>query len=336
MSQSPILFACSLLVLATVYWNFDILLSACTMVFCLFKSSTSWTANDIPDLKGRVAIVTGGNTGLGYTTVLELARHGAKVYMASRTQSTADAAIAAIKSDVPFAQIEFLAFDLTSLSAARAAAKQLLEKEERLDILVLNAGVMAKPYELTVDGIELQACNGTGHFALTVPLLPLLRRTAAMPDSHVRVVTLSSEGHRAAQSPNFSDLSGLNQRCATALNRYANSKLSNILFTNELQRRLAGTGIYCLSVHPGLVATNLYRGTHASYPWLALFSFLTDYVFVSPEQGARTQLYAATALEVEEKDLKAAYLTPYAQVSTPSVRAQDKSGTLAAQFWALT
>ncbi|KAJ6500609.1 hypothetical protein C8R45DRAFT_819771 [Mycena sanguinolenta] len=310
------------------------------MVFCLFASSTSWTATDIPDLKGRVAIVTGGNTGLGYTTVRELARHGAKVYMASRTQSTADAAIASIKSDVPSAQVEFLAFDLTSLSSAKAAAKKFMDKEERLDILVLNAGhvmelVSFSPCVLT----RIEYFNAdlilTGHFALTLPLLPLLRRTAALPDSHVRVVTLSSEGHRAAQNPNFSDLNSLNQKCATALNRYANSKLSNILFTNELQRRVAGTNIYCLSVHPGLVATNIYRGTHASYPWLAPFSFLTDYAFVSPEQGALTQLYAATALEVEEKDLKAAYLTPYVQVSTPSVYAQDRSGTLAAQFWAL-
>ncbi|KAJ7261264.1 hypothetical protein B0H12DRAFT_1201525 [Mycena haematopus] len=292
------------------------------MVFSFFKSNTSWTANVIPDLKGRVAIVTGGNAGLGYTTVLELARHGAKVYVASRTPSTADAAITSIKTDVPTAQVEFLAFDLTSLSAAKAAAKEFMEREERLDILVLNAGV-------------LQACNGTGHFALTFALLALLRHTAAMPDTHVRVVTLSSEGHRAAQSPDFSDLKGLNQKCSTAFHRYANSKLSNILFTNELQRRLAGTGIYCLSVHPGLVATNIYRGTHASYPWLAPFSFLEKYAFLSPEQGARTQLYAATALEVEEKDLKAAYLTPYAQIGTPSQRTQDKDGKLAAQFWAL-
>ncbi|KAK7035787.1 hypothetical protein R3P38DRAFT_606168 [Favolaschia claudopus] len=306
------------------------------MVFdAFFKSSSAWTSNDIPDLKGRVAVVTGGNAGLGYTTVLELARHGAKVYMASRNATTAQTAIDSVKAAVPSAEVEFLAFDLTSLGGAKAAANQFLEKEERLDMLVLNAGVMAKPYELTADGIEVQACNGTGHFALTIPLLPVLRHTASLPDSHVRIVSLSSEGHRAAQNPNFSNLEGLNQRCSTAMHRYGNSKLSNILFTNELQRRLADTNIYCLSVHPGLVATNIYRGTHASYPWLAPFSFLEKYALSSPEQGARTQLYAATALEVEEKDLKAAYLVPYAKVGTPTTRAQDKDGKLAKEFWSL-
>ncbi|KAF8191464.1 hypothetical protein K438DRAFT_1830561 [Mycena galopus ATCC 62051] len=304
------------------------------MVFSLFKSNPSWTANDIPNLEGRIAIVTGGNSGLGYSTVLELARHGAKVYMASRNPDTANAAIASLKTEVPSAQVEFLAFDLTSLSAAKAAAKEFLEKEERLDMLILNAGVMACPYELTADGIEIQACNGTGHFAFTVDLLPILRRTDALPDTHVRIVCVSSEGHRVAQ-PDFSDLKGLNQKCTTTQHRYGNSKLSNILFTNELQRRLAGTGIYCLSLHPGIVATNIYRGAVASFPWLAPFVFLGRYALLTPEQGARTQLYAATALEVEEKDLKAAYLTPYAKVSTPSLPAQDKDGKLAAQFWAL-
>ncbi|KAK7006771.1 hypothetical protein R3P38DRAFT_3036741 [Favolaschia claudopus] len=295
------------------------------MVFdAFFKSSAAWTSNDIPDLKGRVAVVTGGNAGLGYTTVLELARHGAKqavdisVYNSAwphATQSLPKTAIDSVKAAVPSAEVEFLAFDLTSLGSAKAAAKQFLEKEERLDMLVLNAGVMAKPYELTADGIEVQACNGT--------------------DSHVRIVSLSSEGHRAAQNPNFSNPEGLNQRCSTAMHRYGNSKLSNILFTNELQRRLADSSIYCLSVHPGLVATNIYRGTHASYPWLAPFSFLEKYALSSPEQGARTQLYAATALEVEEKDLKAAYLVPYAKVGTPTMRAQDKDGKLAKEFWSL-
>ncbi|KAJ7815479.1 hypothetical protein B0H14DRAFT_3878255 [Mycena olivaceomarginata] len=303
-------------------------------------TASKFTINDIPDLKGRVALVTGGNAGLGYTTVLELARHGAKVYMASRTSFAADAAIASLKAAIPAAQVGFLVLDLASLRVAKATADEFLERDapgytgfERGGGAALREGgwwwQMAYG-ELSADEIELQACNGTGHFALA---LPLLRHRIFAEHARPRRHPLE-RGER----PDFSNLTGLNQTCSTVMNRYGNSKLSargtrmrpgvagraavffgrHILFTNELQRRLAGTGIYCLSVHPGLVATttNIYRGarsaqrsldlrptlpppagTYASYPWFARFSFLEKYVFV------------------EEMDLRAAYLTPFVQVT---------------------
>ncbi|KAE9389911.1 NAD(P)-binding protein [Gymnopus androsaceus JB14] len=308
----------------------------------ILNSKPQWQVSSIPDLTGRVAIVTGGNTGLGFVTVRELARKGADVYMLCRQESRALAAIEKIKSELgpdTKSKIEFIKFDLQNLKSATKAAQDFMERETRLDILVNNAGIMATPYELSPDGIEAQACNGTGHFALTIPLLPLLKQTAALPDSHVRIVNISSIGYQFARlgSPDFSSLEGLNQK-AGAWVRYGFSKLSNILFTNELQTRLIESGtanIYCLSVHPGGVNTELSRGPVQSWPILASLFSLTKYIMLTPEQGALTQLYAATAPEVEEKDLKAALLFPIAKLTRKKAIAEDKDRKLGIQFWDL-
>ncbi|KAH9451094.1 hypothetical protein Pst134EB_018592 [Puccinia striiformis f. sp. tritici] len=320
------------------------------MVFGFFE--THWSFDQIPDLTGKVAIVTGGNSGLGYITCLELARKNAKVYMASRNKSKAEEAIIKIKEELtkskkegegesdrePF--IEFLEFDLSKLSSGKSTAEEFLKKEDRLDMLINNAGIMATPYELSPDGIELQACNGIGHYGLTIPLLDILKKTDKEEGSQVRIVNLASIAHKAAAfNPDFSSLETLNQSYNSTWIRYGNSKLSNILFNNELQRRLQDTNIHCLAVHPGVVDTDLFRGLEESYPIikpiLGLKSFLRGTVFLSPEQGTITQLYAATSPEITEKKLKGKYLVPYAQVQDPSVLAQDKENTLSLQFWSL-
>ncbi|KAJ3978801.1 short chain dehydrogenase [Lentinula detonsa] len=302
-----------------------------------------WAISSIPNLSGRVAIVTGGNTGLGYITVRELARKGARVYMLSRTDTRALAAIEKIKGELGpelKPEIEYINFDLLSLKSAKKAAETFIQRENRLDILVNNAGIMATRYELGPDGIEIQACNGTGHFALTVSLLPLLKETAAMPDSHVRIVNLSSVGYLFTYfgKPDFSSLEDLNRNRSTWV-RYGISKLMNILLTNELQKRLAESGttniVYCLSVHPGVVDTELIRGPLQSWPILAPLAKITKLFSVTPEQGALTQLYAATSPEIEEKDLKAALLFPVAQLKAKASLAEDRNGKLGGDFWAL-
>jgi len=298
-------------------------------------------ASSIPDLTGRVAIVTGGNTGLGFVTVRELARKGAHVYMLCRQESRALAAIEKIKSELGQGsdlKVDYINFDLQSLKSAKKAAEDFMERETRLDILINNAGIMATPYELSPDGIEVQACNGTGHFALTVPLLPLLKQTAAMPDSHVRIVNVTSAGYRWARGPDFSTLENLNQESWSTWGRYGLSKLSNILFTNELQQRLIESGttnIFCTSVHPGGVSTELMRGPLQSWPILSPLVVVAKMMLLSPDQGALTQLYAATAPEVEEKDLKAALLFPIAQLTPKNDLAEDKERKLGMQFWDL-
>ncbi|KIK64544.1 hypothetical protein GYMLUDRAFT_220981 [Collybiopsis luxurians FD-317 M1] len=300
-----------------------------------------WGTESIPDLTGRVAIVTGGNTGLGYITVRELARKGAHVYMFSRTESRALAAIEKIKTELGpeiKPKIDYVNFNLQKLSSAKQAAEQFLKLEQRLDILVNNAGIMATPYELGPDGIELQACNGTGHFALTIPLLPLMKETAAKPNSHVRIVNVTSSGYRLAGSPDFSSLEGLNQKSWSSWGRYGLSKLANILFTNELQKRIEESGcnnIYCLSAHPGPVATELTRGPLQSWPILSPLEPIARLISKTPQQGTLTQLYAATSPEVEEKGLKSALLYPTAQLQAKNSLAEDKDGKLGAQYWKL-
>ncbi|KAJ7891225.1 hypothetical protein B0H14DRAFT_2560813 [Mycena olivaceomarginata] len=241
--------------------------------------------------------------------------------MASHTASTV-AAIASLKTAVPSAQVGFIAFDLTILSAARAAAEEFWERKERIGF-ERGGGwgwQMAEPCELTADEIELQALNGTGYFTLALPFslssgTPPPCQTRTSGSSPSRGCCLSSGRRGTRMRP------GVAGRAAVFFGRH--------ILTNELQRRLST--YYYLSVHPRLVATNIYRGTHASYPWLMPFSFLEKYALLSSEQGARAQLSAATAPEVEERDWRAAYLAQ----RTPSSRAQDEDGQLAAQFEAL-
>ncbi|GAW10562.1 hypothetical protein LENED_012845 [Lentinula edodes] len=302
-----------------------------------------WKVTDIPDLSGRVAIVTGGNTGLGYITVRELARNGARVYMLSRTESRALAAIEKIKTELGSElkpEIEYINFNLLSLKSAKKAAEEYMQREQRLDILVNNAGIMATPYELGPDGIEMQACNGTGHFALTVTLIPILKDTAAMPGSHVRIVNITSGGYMLANmtKPDFTSLEGLNQKTFGTWGRYGLSKLTNILLTNELQKRFTAAGInniYCLAVHPGAVNTELSRGLLESWPFLAPLRRVGRMMTTNPDRGALTQLYAATSPEVVEKDLKATLLFPIAQVEAKASIAKDKDGKLGGDFWRL-
>jgi NAD(P)-dependent dehydrogenase (short-subunit alcohol dehydrogenase family) len=148
--------------------------------------------------------------------------------MFSRSQNRAQGAIDRLRKENPSAQIEFIQFDLTSIASCRKAASEFMAQEEKLHILINNAGIMMTPYELSKDGIELQACNGVGHFALTTALLPVLKSTAAADpvNSHVRIVNVASDGQDFAAKVDFTSLKGLNAEACSSTERYGNSKLS--------------------------------------------------------------------------------------------------------------
>ncbi|KAI9601131.1 hypothetical protein H4Q26_000933 [Puccinia striiformis f. sp. tritici PST-130] len=289
-----------------------------------FFEGPRWTAEQIPDLKGRVAIVTGANGGIGYVTALELVRHGAKTYLACRNETRAKEAIEKIKAIVPGSDPQFLKLDITSLNCAHSAAQEFLELENRLDILVNNAGIAFTPYQLSEDGIELQICNTTGHFAFTVPLLDLLEKTSKEPDSHVRVVVTSSEAHFWVWAPpivhHWKHPGGVDTNIARGKDTYFStlaSTLAELIFHSK---------------NPNIQNSGDWP---ERYPILKIFDWFKSYVLLTPEQGAITLLYAATDPEVDAKDMRSAYLTPFGKVSKPAKNARDPDGILGTQVWNL-
>ncbi|MBU6244584.1 MAG: SDR family NAD(P)-dependent oxidoreductase [Actinomycetales bacterium] len=248
-----------------------------------------WTAADMPDLTGRLAIVTGANSGLGWWTTRALAEHGAQVTMAVRNQGKGQAAAAQMPGSV---EVEVL--DLADLGSVRAFAERWSAAHPQgLDLLINNAGIMAVPRRLTADGYETQfATNHLGHFALTGLLLPAL---AARPNT--RVVTVSSQAHRFGRMQ-FDDLMG--ERRYNAWRAYGQSKLANLLFTSELQRRLdlAGLSITACAAHPGFAATNLifdgFPGVEQRSIADRIKAFGSRTFAQSAEQGALPTLFAAT------------------------------------------
>jgi NAD(P)-dependent dehydrogenase (short-subunit alcohol dehydrogenase family) len=244
--------------------------------------SDDWTEQHIPDQAGRVAIVTGANTGLGFETARMLASRGATVVLAVRDVEKGAEAAARITGDV---RVQSL--DLASLRSVREAAADLRSAHPRIDLLINNAGVMYTPKRTTVDGFELQfGTNHLGHFALTGLLLENL-----LPVPGSRVVTVSSTGHRIRAAIHFDDLHW--QRSYSRVAAYGQAKLANLMFTYELQRRLAAHGTtVAVAAHPGVSDTELTRNTPAVIR--VPVSWITPFVTQRAEMGALPTVRAAT------------------------------------------
>jgi NAD(P)-dependent dehydrogenase (short-subunit alcohol dehydrogenase family) len=254
---------------------------------------TRWTADQIPDQSGRTAIVTGANSGLGMAAAHELARHGAAVVLACRNTAKGQDAQRAIEADVPGAKLELCALDLADLSSVESFAEQFRSEHDGLDLLIDNAGVMAPPRAETKDGFELQfGTNHLGHFALAARLIDLMDGR-----SDARVVTVSSNAHKMGRIK-FDDLQS--QRRYFRWSAYSQSKLADLSFALELDRRLraAGSEIKSVAAHPGYAATNL---QFAAPPLLDRLTMIVTNALVaqSAEMGALPILYAATAAGVE-------------------------------------
>jgi NAD(P)-dependent dehydrogenase (short-subunit alcohol dehydrogenase family) len=248
-----------------------------------------WTAASIPDQSGRIAIVTGGNSGLGTSTARELARKGARVVIVCRNVQKGEQAASSIRATAPAAQVEVAPLDLADLASVRAFAESFAAANDRLDLLINNAGVMAPPRRLTVDGFESQiGTNHLGHFALTGLLLGTLLAAPAP-----RVVTISSGAHRIGKL-NFDDLMG--ERRYNHWLAYGQSKLANLLFCFELQRRAAaaGTELLSMAAHPGYAATNLQFAGPAAWYEKAVMAVGNKLIAQSADMGALPTLFAAT------------------------------------------
>ena len=246
--------------------------------------TAKWTSDDVPGQQGRLAVVTGANTGLGFETAKVLATRGASVVLAVRDIEKGERAAARIAAAAPGANITVQRLDLTSLHSIRAAATELRAKHPRIDLLINNAGVMFTPKQTTRDGFELQfGTNHLGHFALTGLLLEQM-----LPVPGSRVVTVSSLAHRVRARINFDDLQA--ERSYSRVRAYSQSKLANLLFTYELQRRLSGAGnTIAVAAHPGLADTELTRNS----PAIAAF-FYAHVMSQKAAMGALPVLRAAT------------------------------------------
>ena len=248
-----------------------------------------WTTADIQDQTGRVALVTGANSGIGFEAAKALAAAGATVVVACRSPERGKRAIDAILTEVPNAALELKALDLADLASVRAFADAFVEHHDRLDLLINNAGVMMPKERLeTADGFELQfGTNHLGHFALTMRLLPLITETEGS-----RIVNVAS----SAQNFGKLDLDDLQwtSRSFNRMQSYGASKIANMLFTLELDKRLraAGRSTMAVSCHPGWTATNLQQTS-------PLARWLNPIFAMQPWQGALPTLFAAVAAEAE-------------------------------------
>lgn len=261
-----------------------------------------WTTADMPSLKGKVAIVTGANSGLGLHTAIGLAGAGATVVMACRNADKAAAALAEVRGKAPGAQVEVMPLDLADLASVRKFAADFSAKYPRLDILCNNAGVMAIPYAKTRDGFEMQVgTNHFGHFALTGLLLDKLKAT---PGS--RVVSVASMAHNWTRGMDLDDPFFEHKRYMK-WDAYGKSKLANLLFIFELNRRLkkAGVGVTAAAAHPGYSDTNLqFVAPQIEKSALGRLSMqIGNAIFAQPAaMGALPSLYAASMADVDGGD----------------------------------
>ncbi len=286
---------------------------------------TRWKPSDMPDQSGRTALVTGANSGLGLQTSIELARKGARVLMACRNPGKAQDALATVRAAVPNAAAELVQLDLASLASIETAADDVAARLSSLDLLVNNAGVMAVPEGTTADGFETQfGTNHLGHFALTGRLLPLLLAAPA-----ARVINVSSTAHKTG-TMDFDD--PMRTKKYTRWGAYGQSKLANLLFTSELDRRAAGR-LLVAAAHPGFASTHLQQGQGNRA--LELFMKLGNATIAqSDNMGAWPQLYAATMPDVHGNEYYGPHLLEIRGHPKKVDRTNKaKSTTDAARLW---
>ncbi|KZT66933.1 NAD(P)-binding protein [Daedalea quercina L-15889] len=299
----------------------------------VFFPRGNFKAEDVPDLTGRVAIVTGGNVGIGRETIKVLLQRNAKVYMASRSRDKAEGAIKRLKDETGKEAI-FLELDLSSLASVRKAASEFLGKEAELHILFNNAGVMGPPIDqVTADGFDMQfGTNVIGHFLFTELLMPaLFAGVQSSPDHHARVITTSSSGAMYGKIDFDAIREGPGRRRYSKEMLYAQSKLANVIVAREVAKRYGGKGIVSISVDPGSIKTDLQRYYRQVSGFRLLLSELVEKALLRPAPfGALTQLWAGTSPEAIHENGK--YAIPTAQIA--QCRAEAYDDELGKKMWA--
>lgn len=273
-------------------------------------------SNGAQSLTGRVALITGANTGIGLATARELAARGVHVFVACRSVEKGDAAVDEIRKATGNQQVEMLALDLGDFDSVRACAKEFMARDLPLHLLINNAG-LAGAKGMTTSGFELAfGTNHMGHFLLTQLLLDRIKSAAP-----ARIVTVSSRAHTRVSGIDWALLQRPT-KSMTGIPEYGASKLANLLFSAELARRLAGTGVTTYSLHPGVVASEVWRALPRPLQWFAKRRM------ISVEEGAATTLFCATAPALANES---GLYYDRCQIKTPSRAGQDTA--LAAELW---
>lgn len=252
-------------------------------------SKSKWTEKNIPNQSGKIAIVTGSSSGIGYEAARILAKKNATVIIAVRNLEKGEYARSKIKSENPDANLDIIKLDLADLSSVKSFVKEFKSKYNKLDMLINNAGVMIPPYTKTKDGFELQfGTNHLGHFALTLQLLDVIEKTP-----NARIVNISSGAHKYGKI-NFDDLNW-EERDYKAWKAYGDSKIANLYFTKVLAEKVAKKNIQVTAAHPGWTATELQRHS-------GMIEFLNSIFAMPQEQGALTTLRAAVDNDAKSGD----------------------------------
>lgn len=283
-----------------------------------------WTTQNIPNLTGKIAIVTGANSGIGYETAKALAAKGATVVLACRNLEKANRAAAEIRMGYKQAKLDILQLDLADLASVRKFADAFKAKYAQLDWLINNAGIMIPPFTKTADGFEVQfGANHLGHFALTGLLLEVLLKTP-----NARLVNVSSSAHRMG-SIDFENLNA--EKGYNAQNAYAQSKLANLLFTLELNRHLAelGSDVIATAAHPGWTVTGLQKG---------VFHTISEWIGQKPEMGALPTLQAAIDPDAHRNDYfgPGGFMEMRGYPKKVDTIAAAKDADLAKRLWAVS
>ncbi|KAL3260167.1 NAD(P)-binding protein [Aspergillus welwitschiae] len=308
----------------------------------IFPPNPTFVEKDMPDLTGKVTIVTGATSGVGFNTASILYSKNATVYIAARSADKARTAINEIQTSAEGAhsrgRLSFLQLDLSNLASIKESANKFLELEDRLDILIHNAGVMTPPAgSKTITGHDLEmGTNCLGPFLFNKFLLPLIQRTtAAAPAGSVRVVWLSSmiSSFTANGGIIFDEESGAPKVLSDPMQNYMESKVGNVFIAKEMANRYGGEGILSLSVHPGLMKTELQR--HSS----AIQATVMGWIFKGPRYGAYSELFAALSPEVTQEK-NGAYIIPWGRfgpipchLQKGLVSKRDGGAGTAERFW---
>ncbi|ORY59761.1 short-chain dehydrogenase/ reductase-like protein [Pseudomassariella vexata] len=292
--------------------------------------------NDLPSLAGKVVLVTGGTAGLGKASIETLAKHGpAHIYFTGRNVDAANSLIANVKKVAPSVSLTFLEMDFSSLASVKEACSKFVH--DRLDILMCNAGIMAVPPGLSKDGYETQfATNHLAHAMVIKQLLPVMLRTAELPESDVRILSLTSLGWKAHPKSGmiFSDLETPQESILGNWLRYGQSKLANIIYAAELARR--HPSLKTVSVHPGVVetglVTNLPKWTQRA---VCIINALQGVTLIKPEQGCFNQVWLAAGVKQSEL-VNGAFYLPIGILANDKLNDTAMSEKLAMDLWDFT